>query len=113
MAKVIKSTPNPTREGRKAKSPESREQQMIALAENLAEQQLRDGTASSQVIVHYLKLGTTRAMLEKEKLRKETALIQAKESSMKSIDEARKIAEDAIRAMRGYQGLGEPDEYDY
>ena len=56
---------------RPALSPEARENQMISLAVDLAEKQLIEGTASSQVITHFLKLGTTKAELEKEKLRKE------------------------------------------
>ena len=60
---------------RPALDPESREQQMIAYATDLSEQQLLDGTASSQVIAHYLKLGSTRARLENEKLRKANKLI--------------------------------------
>ena len=112
MAKVMSSSSNPTRKTRKALSPESREQQMIALAENLAEQQLRDGTASSQVVVHYLKLGTTRARLEHEKLRRETAMLEAKTKSMESAEEMKVLYENAIKAMRNYAGYGEPDEYE-
>ena len=68
MAKV--KTPVSTKKMRPALTPEARENQMIALAVDCAEQQLRDGTASSQVIVHYLKLGSSKERLEKEKLEK-------------------------------------------
>ena len=100
-----------TRRGRPALTPEARENQMISLAVDLAEQQLRDGTASSQVITHFLKLGTTRAELEKEKLKKENQLMEAKTKAIESAEEMKKIAEDAIKAMRNYQGLGDFDEY--
>ena len=70
--------------GRPALNPEERENQMINLAVNLAEQQLRDGTASSQVITHFLKLGTTKAELEKEKLRNENEVLKAKAKSIES-----------------------------
>lgn len=110
MAKVSSSS---SKRGRPALTPEARENQLIALAVDLAEQQLRDGTASSQVITHFLKLGTSRAELEKEKLRLENEKTKAQTTQLKSIDETRKIAEDAIKAMRNYQGFGEPDEYDY
>lgn len=99
------------RRGRPALTPEARENQMISLAVDLAEQQLRDGTASSQVITHFLKLGTTRAELEKEKLKKENQLMEAKTKAIESAEEMKKIAEDAIKAMRNYQGLGDFDEY--
>lgn len=99
--------------GRPALGLEARENQMIALAVDLAEQQLRDGTASAQVITHFLKLGTTRAELEKEKLKLENEKTKAQTVQIRSADETRKIAEDAIKAMRNYQGLGDPDDYEY
>ena len=98
---------------RKALSTEARESQMISYAVDLAEEQLRNGTASSQVITHFLKLGTTRAELEKEKLKLENEKTKAQTMQIQSIDETRKIAEDAIKAMRNYQGFGDPDEYEY
>ena len=97
--------------GRPALSPEARENQMIALAVDLAEQQLRDGTASSQVITHFLKLGTSRAELEKEKLKIDNELTKAKIENIKSMERTEKLMEDAIRAMRNYSGNGDPDEY--
>lgn len=99
--------------GRPALGLEARENQMIALAVDLAEQQLRDGTASAQIITHFLKLGTTRAELEKEKLKLENEKTKAQTVQIRSADETRKIAEDAIKAMRNYQGLGDPDDYEY
>ena len=57
MAKQTTKSPKETRKIRPALSPEARENQLIDLAVNLAEQQLLDGTASSQVITHFLKLG--------------------------------------------------------
>lgn len=97
---------------RSAIDPENRENQMIALAVNLAEQQLRDGTASSQVITHFLKLGTTKAELEKEKLRRENEVLSAKAKAYQSGEEMKELYENAIKAMRDYAGQGEPDEYD-
>lgn len=100
------------RKGRPAISEEAREKQLISLAVDRAEQQLREGTASSQIIVHFLKLATTKAELEKEKLRNETKLMEAKAKAIASADEMKKIAEDAIKAMREYKGYGDPDEYE-
>lgn len=84
---------------------------MINLAVNLAEQQLRDGTASSQVITHFLKLGTTKAELEKEKLRNENEVLKAKAKSIESAEEVKVLYENALKAMRNYGGYGDPDEY--
>lgn len=112
MAKVTTTTSKQRKKLRPALSPEARENQMIALAVDLAEQQLIDGTASAQVITHFLKLGTTKAELEKEKIRKETELLGAKIQMADSIEEQKKLAEDAIKAMRNYGGAGEDDEYE-
>lgn len=101
------------RASRPASSPEAREQQMISLAVDLAEQQLRDGTASSQVITHYLKLGTTRYELEKEKLRKENNVLEAKAKAYASSEEIKELYDNAIKAMRDYGGYGGQDEDDY
>lgn len=101
-----------TRKMRPALTPEARENQMISLAVDLAEQQLRDGTASSQVITHFLKLGSTKAELEKEKMKRENKLLEAKAKSIESSDEMKVLYENAIKAMRNYAGYGDPDEYE-
>lgn len=113
MAKVSTNASGSSKKGRPALSPEARENQLISLAVDLAEQQLRDGTASSQVITHFLKLGTTRAELEKEKLRIENKKTEAQIKSLQSADEMKDVYEKALKAMRNYQGYGEPDEYEY
>lgn len=112
MAKgKVSSSGGSSRRMRPAINPEARENQMIALAVDLAEQQLRDGTASSQVITHFLKLGTTKAELEKEKLRLENDLTKAKTKSLDSSEEIKTLYADALKAMRNYSGQGDPDEY--
>lgn len=111
MAKAKSSSSGSARKMRPALSPEARENQMISLAVKLAEQQLRDGTASSQVITHFLKLGTTKAELEKEKLKKENELLTAKTKSIESSEEIKSLYENALKAMRDYSGHG--DEYEY
>lgn len=99
------------KQGRPAITPEGRENQMISLAIDLAEQQLRDGTASSQVITHFLKLGTTKAELEKEKLAQENKLLQAKTENLQSMARMEELYAEAIKAMQNYSGNGDPDEY--
>lgn len=87
-----------------ALSIEDRENQLIARAVDLAEQQLIDGTASSQVITHYLKLGSTRERLEKERLQEENELLRAKTEALKSSKNIEELFTNAIDAMRKYGG---------
>lgn len=87
---------------RPAITPEARESQLISLAENLAEEQLRAGTASSQVIVHYLKLGSSKEHLEKELMEERKALMQAKTEAIKATEKLEEMFNAAIDAMRVY-----------
>lgn len=95
-----------------ARTPENRENQVIAAAMDLAFQQILDGTASSQVITHFLKLGSSKNELEKEKLRHENELLRAKTDAIESAKELKDMYENAISAMRIYQGVRDNDEYD-
>lgn len=90
-----------------AATPEERENQLISLAFDRAEQQLRDGTASSQVITHFLKLGTVKAEYEVEKLKKENALLEAKTTAIESQEKIEKLYAGAIEAMKKYRGNSE------
>lgn len=94
---------------RPALTPESRENQLIALSVDLAEKQLREGTASSQVITHFLKLGSTKNQLELEKIRHENALLEAKTQSLQSAKRIEELYENALNAMRDYSGHGGQD----
>lgn len=85
-------------------TPESRENQLISLAIDLAETQLRKGTASSQVISHFLKLGSTTSMLEKAILEKQKDLITAKTDSIKSGQVVEELITNALAAMKKYSG---------
>lgn len=109
MAKVKSS--GTTKQTRPALRPESREKQMISLAVDLAEQQLKDGTASSQVITHYLKLASMKEKLERERLVEENKLLRAKTEAIASAKNVEKLYSDAITAMKRYGGYGDPDEY--
>lgn len=96
---------------RPALTPEAQEGQMIALAMNLVQQRLLNGTASSQETTHFLKLATVKYQLEKEKLVKENKLTDAKVEALKDQKESKEIYENALKAMRNYSGNGDPDEY--
>lgn len=96
---------------RPALSPEARENQLISLAVDLAERQLMEGTASSQVITHYLKMGSTKERLEKEKLMEENKLLRAKTENLQSMKHIEELYQEAINAMRDYAGYGDQDDY--
>ena len=101
MARVKGSTiQTPVRKIRPALDPDVRELQMISLAVDLAEKQLMDGTASSQVITHYLKLGSTKERIEKEILEKQKELITAKTEALKSQKRVEELYAEALKAMR-------------
>jgi len=92
---------------------EGRENQLISKAVNLAEKQLEDGSASAQVISHYLKLGSSREVLEQERLSNENSLLVAKREAMASAQRVEELYSAAIDAMRKYAGhdpLPEDDE---
>lgn len=95
---------------RPALTPEARENQMITLAMDLAEQQLRDGTASSQLITEFVKRGSTKARLEKEILAEQKELMAAKTENLRSAARIEELYNEAIKAMQRYSGQGDPDE---
>ena len=96
---------------KKALSPDARENQLISYATNLAEKQLMEGTASSQVIVHYLKLGSSKERLEKRLLEEQVKLAEAKTELIQSTQKMEQLYADAIEAMRRYSGHGDEHEY--
>lgn len=90
-----------------ARTDEERENQLISLAIDRAEQQLRDGTASSQVITHYLKLGSTKERLEKDMLKEEMALKKAKTEALQSAKRVEELYSKALEAFKAYNGVEE------
>ena len=89
---------------RPATTPEAREQQMVSLAMDLAEEQMRNGTASSQVITHMLKLGSSRERLEQQRLEHENELTRVKIEALESQKRIEELYDNAIKAMRSYAG---------
>lgn len=90
----------------KATDPARRENQLIALAVDLAEKQLAEGSASAQVICHYLKMGSEKERLEMERLKAENELLKAKRDSLKSAHRLEDLYVEAIAAMKKYSGQG-------
>ena len=115
MAKVKTSDTNSvsTKKRRPALSPEARENQLIALAVDLVEKRLIEGTASSQETTHFLKLASSKAKIEKEILEKQKDLITAKTEVLQSQKRVEELYSEAIRAMRKYSGQNEDNDDEY
>jgi hypothetical protein len=97
---------------RPATTEENRENQLVSLAIDLAEKQLSEGTASSQVITHYLKLGSTREKLEQERLVRENELLNSKVEMMASAKKVEELYASALNAMRSYAGREVEQRYE-
>lgn len=110
MVKAKKTVDIP--ETRPAINQEDRESQMISLATLLAEQQLRDGTASPSVITHYLKLGSTKEKIEKEILEKQKELIAAKTEALQTAKRVEELYSQALNAMKIYSGQDDEENSD-
>lgn len=99
-----------------ARTLEGRNDQLIEAAFNLAERRIHQGTASAQEVVHFLKQGSMKDKLEMEKLKNETLVLQTRVKEMESRRSSEEMAEKALAAMRGYQGIDElehdPNELD-
>jgi hypothetical protein len=102
----------PKRKRRPAATPEAREHQLIGYAVDLVEKRLLAGTATSQEVTHFLKLGSTREQLEQQRLRHENELTSAKVDALASQQRQEELYAEALMAMRSYAGQAEPDEYD-
>ena len=87
-----------------ARTPEARENQLIVDSIDLAEKQIREGTASSQVITHFLKLGSTRERLEQERLKRENDLLRAKVEQLSDVQDIKALYQNALDAMKTYSG---------
>lgn len=109
--KPSKKSEGSTRKPRRkpATTPEEREKQLVASAMDLAEKKFRDGTASSQLICHFLKLGSSRESLEQKYLEERTKNLEAKTEAIHSEAHAEELYKNAIEAMRLYNGQ-EPTE---
>lgn len=92
------------RRRRPATTPEASENEMIALSVDLAKKQLREGTASAQVISHYLKLGSSRERLEQEQLARKNALLEVQKDAIASAQRVEDLYAKALDAMRSYAG---------
>jgi hypothetical protein len=95
-----------------ARTPEAREQELASAAYDLAEQQIINGTASSQVITHFLKAGSSREHLEQQRMNHEIELMQVKKEQLEGQKRVEELYVSALEAMRSYSGLSAPDEFE-
>lgn len=93
-----------------ARTPEAREDELAAIAYDLAEEQIRSGTASSQVITHFLKAGSRRERMEQMRMEHEIELMQVKKEQLEGQKRVEELYVSALEAMRSYSGLGSPVE---
>lgn len=96
--------------------PVDREAQLINLAMNRAEEQLQAGTASSQVITHFLRLATEKTKLERDKIAAEVALANAKVEAIRAQQTSEQMYQEALEAFRSYGSTADfnscEDEYE-
>jgi len=93
-----------------ARTPEAREDELASAAYDLAEEQIRSGTASSQVITHFLKAGSRRERMDLERMHHEVELMQVKKEQLEGQKRVEELYVSALEAMRSYSGLGPPPE---
>lgn len=103
--KISAEQPSRSLKRRRALDPEARENQLVALAYDVAEQQLLDGTISSQVLSQLLKAGSVKNKLELAKLENENELLRVKASAIQSTARSDEIYTNALNAMKNYSGL--------
>jgi len=89
---------------------EARENKIISLAYDLVEERIKKKTATSQEVTAFIKAGSVQAYLEREKLRKENELLQAKTDALKSQKAVEELYAKAMAAFRTYSGQEEPED---
>lgn len=108
----MSSRKNSQKPRRPASTAQGRENQLVSLAVDLAERQLVEGSASAQVITHFLKLASSREKLEQERLQRENLLLSAKVDQLASAKKIEELYESALRAMKSYAGNDEAYDED-
>ena len=84
-------------------SPRARENQIISAAYDLAEKRILNGTASSQEIIHFLRMGSEKEKLERIKLEEENKLLREKTKSLAAATNIEQILKDGLKALGSYR----------
>lgn len=95
-----------------ARTPEEAESILISKSLRLIEKQIDDGTASSQILSVYAKLGSSRERLEQERLRNENEVLRKKVETMEAAVDVKNLMQEALQAFKGYSGQAVTDDYD-
>lgn len=108
-------TPSPTQQSKSTRpflTTEGNDNYLISLANSLVERRLIEGTASSQEVTHFLKLGSAKERLERERLEEENKLLRAKTEALQAQKRDEELYEEVLIAMKRYSGYGvNDDEY--
>lgn len=105
MATAVDPTdPTPRRRRPPAKTQEGREKQLIASAYDLAENLIDTGKAPAPVIMHFLKMGSSREILEQRMIDRNIHLADARIEEIQSSKRIEALYGEAMDAMRSYQG---------
>lgn len=102
--------PSPRRRRAPAKSPEDREIELISMAFDYAEEQFREGTASSQMTVHFLSLASSREKKVQAKLESENELLRKRIADQDTAVQVKDLMDEALKAFRGYAGADEAED---
>lgn len=97
---------------RPAETPQGRENQLITLATDLVERRLRDGSATSQEVCHFLKMASPREQMERQKMEYEAQLLQARTENMANSERFGELAEKALKAFKQYAGQSDDEDDD-
>jgi hypothetical protein len=89
---------------------QSREDQIIRLAYDLVEERILKKTATSQEVTEFIRLGSTKAQLERERLKQENALLVAKTQSLESQKRIEEMYAKAMKSFKKYSGQSDDEE---
>jgi hypothetical protein len=113
MARERTASRNGHRRHSPARTPEARELELSSAAYDLAEEQINNGTASSQVITHFLKAGSMRERLEHQRMEHEIELMEVKKQQLEGQKRVEELYVSALEAMRSYSGFGAPPDLEF
>lgn len=111
MARPRKDADTPVPKRPPATTAEARERSLIGLATDLVEKKLRNGTATSQETIHFLKLATVKEQFERSKVEAEVKLLEARVAQLAQNGNIEELYGQAIAAFTSYQTGEDPEDY--
>lgn len=95
---------------RRAQTPEERENALIALAMDRVEERMQNRTATAQEYIQFIRMASTKARAEAEKVRLELELVQAKTENLRMQQKNDEMFSNAIKAFKRYSGVTEEED---